>query len=72
MKRGKKIKGLNNGRTRELAAPQGLKSCRCNQPNGYYIVYTYINIYCPEAATISDVCFIRPRRRSRLGTTIII
>lgn len=31
-RREKKIKGPNNRRLRELAAPQGLKSCRCNQP----------------------------------------
>jgi hypothetical protein len=31
-KKERKIKGLNNRRARELAAPRGLKSCRRNQP----------------------------------------
>lgn len=31
-KKERKIKGLNNRPSRELAAPRGLKSCRRNQP----------------------------------------
>lgn len=48
-KKERKIKGLNNRPSRELAAPQGLKSCRRNQPAMDIII-----LLCPEAATISD------------------